>query len=62
MVLLQWVVVVVLGLCAAALIWKRRAAAHWQGLIFGGRIPVGCAWLEALALVGVAVAWLLLVD
>ncbi len=62
MVLLQWVVVVLLGLGAAALVWKRREVAHWEGLVFGGRIPVGCAWIQALSLIAVAVAWLLLVD
>ncbi len=55
-----WIVASLLALVAAALLVKRREVAHFQGLAFGGRIPIGCVVLEALALLAVGAAWLLL--
>ena len=57
---MRWIVATLLALAAGALIAKRRDAANFQGLAFGGRIPVGCVLLEALALLAVGAAWLLL--
>lgn len=57
---MRWIVATLLALAATALIVKRRDAAHFQGLAFGGRIPIGCVLLEALALLAVGAAWLLL--
>lgn len=58
-VLLGSVVAALLG-GAALLFAKRREAAYFQGLAFGGRIPVGCVLLQVAALLAVAAAWLLL--
>jgi hypothetical protein len=56
----RWIVATLIVLAAGALFAKRRDAAHFQGLAFGGRIPIGCVVLEALALLAVGAAWLLL--
>ena len=57
---MRWIVALLLAIAAGALFVRRRDAAHFQGLAFGGRIPVGCVLLEALALLAVGAAWLLL--
>ena len=57
---MRWIVAVLLTVAAAALLARRREVAHFQGLAFGGRIPIGCVLLEALALLAVGAAWLVL--
>jgi len=55
---MRWIVAILLAFAAGALLARRRDAAHFQGLAFGGRIPIGCVLLEALALLAVGAAWL----
>jgi len=57
---MPWIVAGLLTLAALALLAKRRDAALFQGLAFGGRIPIGCVVLEAVALLVVAAAWIAL--
>ena len=57
---MRWLVATLLTLAAGALLARRRDAANFQGLAFGGRIPIGCVLVDAFVLLAVGVAWLLL--
>ena len=57
-----WVGSAFLVLVAVALIIGRRPVAHWQGMIGGGTMPPGCVVGQALALIVIALALLLLVP
>lgn len=51
-----WLVVGFLCLCATGLVLKRRDVSQVQGLVFGARTPPGCVIVEALMLLALAVA------
>lgn len=51
-----WVAALVFAASGLALIVRRDAAAHGQGLLFGGKLPPGCAVAEGVALLALAVA------
>jgi hypothetical protein len=48
------------ALVAFALFWKRADASHMQGMLMGGRISPGCVIAEAVVLVMIAIAILVL--
>lgn len=55
-----WFAAGLLVLIALLLLWKRAQAAQLQGLVMGGRMTPGCSVAEAIALILVAIALVVL--
>ena len=51
-----WLGPAFLGIVAIVMILQRRSLARMQALIFGGSMPAGCVVAEAVALLVLAVA------
>lgn len=49
-----WIAALVFAASGVALIVRRDAAARGQGLVFGGRMPAGCAVAEGVGLLVLA--------
>lgn len=52
---MNWFAALLFAGVALMLLLGRRSAAHWQGLILGSRMPPGCAVIEALILILLAI-------
>jgi hypothetical protein len=57
---MHWVAVVLFVVVGAALIVWRVPAAHWQGMVAGGRLPAGCAVAEGIGFLLLAVLFFFL--